>query len=128
MTQAVYVYDLEWVISENLEGNKCDLTSFRVLTYGRFRQNVVHTSIESATRHGQIIINTSLYANDHTMLKTPVLVRSPKSSNMWARLVLGWNFIRGVKLTTHLRLVSRLKNGWGCTSTPPIRLHGVVLS
>jgi hypothetical protein len=32
-----------------------------------------------------------------------------------------------VKLTTHLRLVQRSKNGWSCTSTPPIRLHGVVL-
>jgi hypothetical protein len=32
-----------------------------------------------------------------------------------------------VKLTAHLRLVSRSKNGWSCTSTPPIRLHGVVL-
>jgi hypothetical protein len=29
-----------------------------------------------------------------------------------------------VKLTTHLRLVLRSKS---CTSTPPIRLHGVVL-
>jgi hypothetical protein len=33
-----------------------------------------------------------------------------------------------VKLTTHLRPVQRSKNGWSCTSTPPIRLHGVVLS
>jgi len=32
-----------------------------------------------------------------------------------------------VKLTTHLRLVQRSKNGWRCTSTPPMRLHGVVL-
>jgi hypothetical protein len=32
-----------------------------------------------------------------------------------------------VKLTTHLRLVQRSKNVWSCTSTPPIRLHGVVL-
>jgi hypothetical protein len=32
-----------------------------------------------------------------------------------------------VKLTTHLRLVPRSKNGWSCTSTHPIRLHGVVL-
>jgi len=39
-----------------------------------------------------------------------------------------WQFIRGVKLTTHLRLVQRSKNGWSCTSTSPIRLHGVVLS
>jgi len=30
-------------------------------------------------------------------------------------------------LTTHLRLVPRSKDGWSCTSTPPIRLHGVVL-
>jgi hypothetical protein len=26
------------------------------------------------------------------------------------------------------RLVPRSKNGWSCNSTPPIRLHGVVLS
>jgi hypothetical protein len=32
-----------------------------------------------------------------------------------------------VKLTTHLRLVPRSKDGWSCTSTPSIRLHGVVL-
>jgi hypothetical protein len=38
------------------------------------------------------------------------------------------HFIRGVKLTTHLRLVSRSNNGWSCTSTPPMRLHGVVPS
>jgi hypothetical protein len=34
---------------------------------------------------------------------------------------------RGVKLTTHLHLVPRSKNAWSCTSTLPIRLHGVVL-
>jgi hypothetical protein len=34
----------------------------------------------------------------------------------------------GVKLTTHLHLVPRSKNEWRYTSTPPIRLHGVVLS
>jgi hypothetical protein len=33
-----------------------------------------------------------------------------------------------VKLTTHLSLVLRSKNAWSCTSTPPIRLRGVVLS
>jgi len=33
-----------------------------------------------------------------------------------------------VKLTTHLHLVARPKNVWNYTSTPPIRLHGVVLS
>jgi hypothetical protein len=33
-----------------------------------------------------------------------------------------------VKLTTHLQLVPRSKNEWIYTSTPPIRLHGVVLS
>jgi hypothetical protein len=35
---------------------------------------------------------------------------------------------RGVKLITHLYLVQRSKNEWSYTSTPPIRLHGVVLS
>jgi hypothetical protein len=34
----------------------------------------------------------------------------------------------GVKLTTHLYLEPRSKNAWSYTSTPPIRLHGVVLS
>jgi len=32
-----------------------------------------------------------------------------------------------VKLTTQLRLVLRSKNVSSYTSTPPIRLHGVVL-
>jgi len=31
-------------------------------------------------------------------------------------------------LTAHLHLVPRSKNAWNYTSTPPIRLHGVVLS
>jgi len=35
---------------------------------------------------------------------------------------------RGVNLTTHLHLVPKSKNVWGYTSTPPIRLHGVMLS
>jgi hypothetical protein len=34
----------------------------------------------------------------------------------------------GVKLTTHLHLVPSSKNEWRYTYTPPIRLHGVVLS
>jgi len=33
-----------------------------------------------------------------------------------------------VKLTTYLHLVPRSKNAWSYSSTPPIRLHGVVLS
>jgi hypothetical protein len=32
-----------------------------------------------------------------------------------------------MKLTTHLHLLPRSKNEWSYTSTPPIRLHGVVL-
>jgi hypothetical protein len=35
---------------------------------------------------------------------------------------------RGVKLTTHLHLLPRSNNEWSYTSTPPKRLHGVVLS
>jgi hypothetical protein len=35
---------------------------------------------------------------------------------------------RGVKLIIHLHLVPRSKNDWSYTFTPPIRLHGVVLS
>jgi hypothetical protein len=35
---------------------------------------------------------------------------------------------RSVRLTTHLHLVPRSKNEWSYTSTPPIRLHDVVLS
>jgi hypothetical protein len=34
----------------------------------------------------------------------------------------------GVKLTTHLHLVPRLKNVWSYTSTPPVHLNGMVLS
>jgi hypothetical protein len=34
----------------------------------------------------------------------------------------------GVKLTTHLHLVSRSKNAWSYTSAPPISLNGVVLN
>jgi hypothetical protein len=33
-----------------------------------------------------------------------------------------------MKLTAHLPLVPKLKNAWSYTSTPPTRLHGVVLS
>jgi hypothetical protein len=33
-----------------------------------------------------------------------------------------------LKLTAHLHLAPRSKNEWSYTSTPPIRLHGVVLS
>jgi len=36
----------------------------------------------------------------------------------------GW----GAKLTTHLHLVPRSKNAWSYTSTPQVRLHGMVLS
>jgi hypothetical protein len=36
--------------------------------------------------------------------------------------------LRGVKLTTHLHVVPRLKNAWSYTSTPPLPFHGVVLS
>jgi len=36
--------------------------------------------------------------------------------------------VGGVKLNTHLHLVSRTKNVWSYISIPPIRLHGVVLS
>jgi hypothetical protein len=32
-----------------------------------------------------------------------------------------------VKLTTHLYLMPRSNNPWSDTSTPPTRLHGVVL-
>jgi hypothetical protein len=35
---------------------------------------------------------------------------------------------QGMKLTTHLHLVLRSKNVWRYTSTPPIHLHGMVLS
>jgi hypothetical protein len=35
---------------------------------------------------------------------------------------------RGVKLTTHFLVVARSNNEWNYTSTPPICLHGVVLS
>jgi len=33
-----------------------------------------------------------------------------------------------VKLITHLSLVPRSKNAWSYIYTPPIRLHGVVLT
>jgi hypothetical protein len=33
-----------------------------------------------------------------------------------------------MKLTPHFHLVSRSNNEWSYTFTPPIRLHGVVLS
>jgi hypothetical protein len=38
------------------------------------------------------------------------------------------SFPGGVKLTTHLHLVPRSKNEWSYTSTPPVGLHGVMLS
>jgi len=31
-------------------------------------------------------------------------------------------------MTTHIHLVQRSNNAWSYTSTPPIRLHGAVLS
>jgi hypothetical protein len=34
----------------------------------------------------------------------------------------------GVKLTTHLHLLPKSKKEWSCISTPPIHLHGVMLS
>jgi hypothetical protein len=37
-------------------------------------------------------------------------------------------FLPGGKAITHFHLVPRSKNEWSYTSTPPIRLHGVVLS
>jgi hypothetical protein len=38
------------------------------------------------------------------------------------------HFVMYVKLTIHLHPVQRSKNVWSYTSTPPIRLHGVVLT
>jgi len=35
---------------------------------------------------------------------------------------------QGIKLTTHLHLVPRSKNVQSYTSTPPLQIHGVVLS
>jgi len=35
---------------------------------------------------------------------------------------------RGAKLTTHLHLVPKSKNAWSSASTPPVRLHDVVVS
>jgi hypothetical protein len=47
----------------------------------------------------------------------------------WVPGALSWGWSgRGVKLTIHLHLVPRSKNEWSYTSTPPIRLHGVVFS
>jgi hypothetical protein len=40
----------------------------------------------------------------------------------------GGKVCRGVTLTTQLHLVPRSKSEWRYTSTPPIRLHGLVLS
>jgi hypothetical protein len=48
----------------------------------------------------------------------------PSLLSRWYRRL----FSQGMKLTTHLHLVSRPKNAWSYTSTPPISLHGVVLS
>jgi hypothetical protein len=39
-----------------------------------------------------------------------------------------WGVKRPGREADHLRLVPRSKNVWCYTSTPPIRLHGVVLS
>jgi len=35
---------------------------------------------------------------------------------------------RGVKLPTHLHFSAEFENAWSYTSTPPVGLHGVVLS
>jgi hypothetical protein len=49
-------------------------------------------------------------------------------SNGYQRLFPWGKNGRGVKLTTHLHLLLRSKNEWSYSSTPPIRLHGVMLS
>jgi hypothetical protein len=46
------------------------------------------------------------------------------SKGVFPRGKSGW----GVKLTTHPHLVPRSKNAWSYTSTPPIHIHGMVLS
>jgi len=38
------------------------------------------------------------------------------------------NYSQIVKLITHIHLVLRSKNGWSCNSSPPICLHGIMLS
>jgi hypothetical protein len=45
------------------------------------------------------------------------------------QIFLRWSYQGGwsIKLTTHRRIVLRSKNAWSYTSTPSIRLHGVVL-
>jgi hypothetical protein len=57
----------------------------------------------------------------------PVLGPSSLLSNEYRRLFPWEQIDRGVKLTTHFHLVSRLKNAWRYTFTPPKRLHGVML-
>jgi hypothetical protein len=47
----------------------------------------------------------------------------------WVQGVFLWGLnARVVKLTTHIHLVPRSKNAWSYTSTPPIRLHELLLS
>jgi hypothetical protein len=52
---------------------------------------------------------------------SPWILRHHQEIFTWGKSCRGVNFI-------HLHLVPRSKNAWSYTFTPPVRLHGVVLS
>jgi hypothetical protein len=55
-------------------------------------------------------------------------VRSKKVRSVSTLSLLQLSLRWGMKLATHFHLVLRSKNEWSYTSTPPLRLHGVVLT
>jgi hypothetical protein len=84
-----------------------------------------HTSLKSATTSKQIYVSPSATEGEKWM---PIDSFVTLLSNGYQGLFPWGQSGRGVKLTTHLHLVPRSKNEWSYTSTPPIRLNGVVLS
>jgi len=68
--------------------------------------------------------------SDQNVIEWNHFVSLPQWVNKPCKYILGALFlgVKCMKLTIHLHLLLRSNNVWYYTSTPPIRLHGVVLS
>jgi len=83
------------------------------------------------SRHVLISTRVWLHPCGHTLLEELAVFRASFLTHYFflSSLLFPWGQNgRGAKLTTHHYLVPRSRNEWSYTSTPPIRLHGVVLS